>query len=849
MPDPLPPLRRGLTPGGRRHWLWKNPPTPDVGGYGDPASFALPVGPAVWRAPEQVLPAGSSSSEAERDEYRRRSVDLTMRGGTTSGVVYPLAVCEIARGYRVRNVGGASAGAIAAAATAAAELGRSTSALDRDTPPQGHEPIPAERFTALDPQRREAGHVRAGFAGLADLVAWLAQIAPDRPETGTADAFRLAQLFRPGPEARDRRVFAVLVAVMRERLWAAPMTALLAFGWRSKLALVAVTAAAALLCGWVGTTLAWPHMHRAGNGWPGAAGWGALDLFLAYVLAGLILAAWPRRRKPDDDANLPGWVAELKTVASRFRRPPGPSHTVQQLGAGLGIAALAVAAALGWWHWVAGLLVWFVASVAMAAVVAFAVYRFLATQHRFGYGVLAGAPDPERQRGRRDLSELLAGAPAPTVDRPLVQWLADSYAELAGLPAGAVLRFGHLWQGHDFQPAPEPTGELRAIAATPRARLVNLQLVTTDLTRQRPYVFPLDWAPGGDPGVEQLYLDRADLEGHFPADVLDALCESPAVTVPAADGSGPRRLHRLPDPWNLPVVFAVRLSMSLPVLFKAVRLYRLVGGAAIRDDLGRSVLRRQRRLQYPQDGQIAEALWFSDGGITSNFPVHLFDTLLPAWPTFGLNLGDHPPAFPHQDVWLPQDWQASRAPAAKAPRSLFDFAFTILDTARNWRDTMQTGMPGYRGRVAWVRQRPDEGGNNLFMPREVIASMALRGALAGARLSRRFADSDQWTRYRWLRLRIALANVERLHHTAREHAPAYRDLMATPDSLPGPDDTQYPYDPYSAGIDWYRPVDLTAFWTAGTALLRGITAEPPGDGVLGQGSPRPHPDLTQTPPM
>ncbi|KAG1385865.1 hypothetical protein G6F59_017159 [Rhizopus arrhizus] len=30
--------------------------------------------------------------------------------------------------------------------------------------------------------------------------------------------------------------------------------------------------------------------------------------------------------------------------------------------------------------------------------------------------------------------------------------------------------------------------------------------------------------------------------------------------------------------------------------------------------------------------------WFSDGGISSNFPIHLFDAALPRWPTFAINL-------------------------------------------------------------------------------------------------------------------------------------------------------------------------------------------------------------------
>jgi hypothetical protein len=48
-----------------------------------------------------------------------------MKGGITSGVVYPWALAEFARRYRLRGLGGASAGAIGAALGAAAEFGRS----------------------------------------------------------------------------------------------------------------------------------------------------------------------------------------------------------------------------------------------------------------------------------------------------------------------------------------------------------------------------------------------------------------------------------------------------------------------------------------------------------------------------------------------------------------------------------------------------------------------------------------------------------------------------------------------------------------------------------------------------
>src|ERR1051326_4964894 len=60
-----------------------------------------------------------------------RFCDVVMKGGITSGVVYPLAVGPLAERFKLKNVGGTSAGAIAAAAAAAAELGRSAGGFDR----------------------------------------------------------------------------------------------------------------------------------------------------------------------------------------------------------------------------------------------------------------------------------------------------------------------------------------------------------------------------------------------------------------------------------------------------------------------------------------------------------------------------------------------------------------------------------------------------------------------------------------------------------------------------------------------------------------------------------------------
>ena len=44
-----------------------------------------------------------------------RFCDLVMKGGVTSGIVYPKAISRLAAHYHFKNIGGSSAGAIAAA--------------------------------------------------------------------------------------------------------------------------------------------------------------------------------------------------------------------------------------------------------------------------------------------------------------------------------------------------------------------------------------------------------------------------------------------------------------------------------------------------------------------------------------------------------------------------------------------------------------------------------------------------------------------------------------------------------------------------------------------------------------
>ena len=66
--------------------------------------------------------------EAEFDwkKLPKQQCDVVMKGGITSGVVYPRAITELAKTRQLRGLGGASAGAIGAALGAAAEYGRSS---------------------------------------------------------------------------------------------------------------------------------------------------------------------------------------------------------------------------------------------------------------------------------------------------------------------------------------------------------------------------------------------------------------------------------------------------------------------------------------------------------------------------------------------------------------------------------------------------------------------------------------------------------------------------------------------------------------------------------------------------
>lgn len=154
------------------------------------------------------------------------------------------------------------------------------------------------------------------------------------------------------------------------------------------------------------------------------------------------------------------------------------------------------------------------------------------------------------------------------------------------------------------------------------------------------------------------------------------------------------------------------MSLSFPGLISAVPLYAVDHGT---------------------DGRIVRQ-WMSDGGISSNFPIHFFDRLLPSHPTFGINLQPLHPTKP-QMVERPRVGQSRMSVRMRPLGALTSFAGAILDTMQNWADTSQATLKGYADRVVEVRQTPVEGGLNLRMPEDRILTLAHRGKLAGEELA------------------------------------------------------------------------------------------------------------------
>ncbi len=316
----------------------------------------------------------------------------------------------------------------------------------------------------------------------------------------------------------------------------------------------------------------------------------------------------------------------------------------------------------------------------------------------------------------------------------LIDAIADKSADKS---AGRHLTFRDLLQ------APKPIGTHGDFVDPLRS--IDLRTVTTCVTFNRPVEFPLQ--------AHTFAFKAADLEPFFPASVI-AQMQDAAQTI---DNDLLRQDGALPLPnLDLPIVVAARLSLSFPILFSMVPLWA-------------------PNLHMP--GSPLERVWFSDGGITSNFPVHRFDSIYPRWPTLALNFQDvDSEGLPQRQqlrangelIYMSADrtdgtldlW--SRFERDDSVSSLLGLVGAIFGSAQNWHDNAYLKLPGFRDRIAELWLAKHEGGLNLDMDSATVQALIARGKEAGRRLCARYAelpDTDpmSWRGHRWTRFRAGMA--------------------------------------------------------------------------------------------
>ncbi len=322
---------------------------------------------------------------------------------------------------------------------------------------------------------------------------------------------------------------------------------------------------------------------------------------------------------------------------------------------------------------------------------------------------------------------------------PLTDWLADLIDDVAGKDREHPLTFGDLY---DYE---KKTG-------------INLMMVTTNLSYGIPNTLP--FKNKFKDGKPKYYFKESDFKEYFPERIVNWMINNSEHT---EEGK-----YSFPDEDKLPVIIAVRMSLSFPVLISAIPIY-------------------VRNYNDDTPENLTEC-WFSDGGICSNFPVHFFDSPLPTRPTFAINLKQMGKvnADEKQNISMPKDnrdgleyeWN-------KIDGSLFSFLGSITKTMQNWNDNTQLRIPGFRDRICNILLSKDEGGLNLNMDKKFIENIGIRGGFAGEELTKRFYKNSSsemnWNNHKWIRLRTTLPLLQKF----------LNDIQRVYDNYPYEDEMDY----------------------------------------------------------
>jgi predicted acylesterase/phospholipase RssA len=592
--------------------------------------------------------------------------DLVMKGGITSGVVFPRAIHELSKTYRLKNIAGTSAGAIAAVLAAAAQYQENQSSNGK----------------AFDPLKV-----------LPDELA-----GPASRGKGT----KLLELFQSTAETAS--LFDLALSILRIKEIFKVRRRRNTLGMRLK-------------------------------AWVRAASCGATIVKLLLFNFG----PWPVVLA------LPGAAVAI--------------YIAQTQGAIIGVALIA-----------------YLSSITLSVV-------------GFSVGALIGIIGSVKQiTGSSNLFGICTGMDQPSGEGApaLTTWLHNKIQLLAGrTEEDAPLTFDEI-QDSD----------------------INLRAMTTCITHGRPYLLPFQKG--------SYFFDPGEFSLLFPESIVKHLKEKARELLRRWAAEGRERTllaavmayPRLPLPRSegLPILVAARMSLSFPILLSAVPMWTY---DFRRNDIhaGRNAWMEWKKnsegtewfkalLEHassdaewmqgfdtrpekaPRDRMEIERIWFSDGGICSNFPVHLFDQLIPSWPTFAINLRYHPHPIKLSDeerVKLAQSnndekepyWQRMASGGLSDSGSLLSFLGGILNTMKDWADNTLMSVPGYPDRIAHVNLQSDEGGLNLEMERRQIDQLGSYGQNASAALVARFTDKNpkpgdlSWDNHRWTRLRSTLGVLQK----------------------------------------------------------------------------------------
>lgn len=400
-----------------------------------------------------------------------------------------------------------------------------------------------------------------------------------------------------------------------------------------------------------------------------------------------------------------------------------------------------------------------VAAVVMAAL---SFWHDLGALTENGFGLCTG-------RGQRD------------GEKGLVEWLHEGVQRSAGRQReDRPLTFADLWAvPRDGVPGPQPLAD----GSQPEEPSIELQMFTSNVTQGRPVRLPVR-----DPNT-RLYYDPQEWQAFFPPTICDALerASTPYVprspSDPAVAAAGPAglvaRLRELPC-GGMPIVVAARLSLSFPFLFACVPVYAVDYEATH----GARQLRR---------------CLLSDGGLCTNFPIHLFDAAHPEWPTFAFLFDSRSRHYVRQSVWIPTHHLAGRGdnwsrfvPGAEDANSerrgtlakLFGLTAGMLVTMKDWNDRVTGRLPQVRNRVIRLALRRGEGQLNIGMRGKTILQMANEyGNGAGDELVRRFGGrhdkaTPMWKEHLYVRAMVELRAL-------RRHLKGYkRSVRAGGQSMP-----------------------------------------------------------------